>query len=441
MSSKKTIMQFAKEPPLPRVPSAKIILGERVPPVASKDPAGSINHAETLLIDEVENASSRPSMDPDSAARLKSVTVLPSAQLEGGEVRWIHTAKSRLEVMRQIGEGGAGEVVVAMDHDIGRMVAIKKIRSEVMSEHMILRFIEEIRTVGKLEHPNIIPIHDVGVDEMGDYYFVMKYVEGETLDAIIERLKKKDPATTRQYPFERRIELFRGLLEAMAYAHSKGIIHRDIKPENVMVGPFGEVLLMDWGIARPIDTSEMTTTLDNNGETDAVNPRFWQTADGGIIGTPAYMSPEQASGKKLDERSDIYSLSVLLHELLTLNHYLDNKEDLNDVLEGAINDNPGIISYEMVNPPVPMELVWYVRKGMQKAPSNRYQNVTEMIHRLEKRAEGVVPVECPITFAKRVNGSMMSFTDRHPMLGSMVLMIFAGLGIYGAIAVIFNSLH
>ncbi|MBU1240236.1 serine/threonine protein kinase, partial [Myxococcota bacterium] len=157
-------------------------------------------------------------------------TILPRAKIENGSVTWIHTKKTRLEILSLLGEGGAGEVLIGMDHDIGRKVAVKKIRSTVKSPAMIMRFIEEIRTVGRLEHPNIIPIHDVGVDASGDYYFVMKYIEGETLEDIIERLHSGDKKTHAEYPFERRVEVFRGVLEAVRYAHSQKIIHRDIKP-------------------------------------------------------------------------------------------------------------------------------------------------------------------------------------------------------------------
>ena len=111
------------------------------------------------------------------------------------------------------------------------------------SPEALARFVEEIRTTGGLEHPNIVPIHDVGLDEKGRYYFIMKYVDGETLESILARLRAGDRETHARYGFERRVEIFKGVLEAIAYAHARGYIHRDIKPANIMVGAFGEVLV------------------------------------------------------------------------------------------------------------------------------------------------------------------------------------------------------
>src|SRR5262249_60463772 len=144
------------------------------------------------------------------------------------------------------------EVVLVNDRDIERQVALKRLLPELQDPALLARFVDEIRIVGRLEHPNIVPIHDVGVDELGRYYFVMKYVEGETLESIIEKLAAGDPAYVRTYSYERRIEIFLGLLHALEYAHSHGVVHRDVKPANVMVGRYGEVVLMDWGIAKPL---------------------------------------------------------------------------------------------------------------------------------------------------------------------------------------------
>jgi tRNA A-37 threonylcarbamoyl transferase component Bud32 len=179
-------------------------------------------------------------------------TVLPRIELNGAQAELVFDGKQRFEKIRLLGEGGLGEVVGAHDHDIGRKVAIKRLRAEVRSPAALARFVDEIRTIGKLEHPNIIPIHDVGMDESGELYFVMKYVDGETLEDVIQKLAAGDREYHERYTFERRVEIFRALLEALAFAHDRGIIHRDIKPANVMIGKFGEVLLMDWGIAKSL---------------------------------------------------------------------------------------------------------------------------------------------------------------------------------------------
>ena len=176
--------------------------------------------------------------------------------MDGAEPRLVLGAQRRYETIRRLGEGGFGEVVGARDNDIGREVAVKRLHPEMRSPAVLARFAEEVRTIGSLEHPNIIPIHDVGVQENGDYYFVMKYVAGETLESIIEKLAAGDRDTHARFGVERRVQIFTSLLEAVAFAHSKGILHRDIKPANVMVGAYGEVVLMDWGIAKRLRDPE-----------------------------------------------------------------------------------------------------------------------------------------------------------------------------------------
>src|SRR5581483_2763739 len=141
----------------------------------------------------------------------------------------------RYERIGLLGSGGMGEVLHARDNDIGRTVAVKRLHADLQHPELFARFVEEVHIIGQLEHPNIPPIHDAGVDENG-YFFVMKKVEGETLDVIIARLQRGDVAAHRRWPFERRMEVMRKVVEALRYAHSKGIVHRDIKPSNILVG-------------------------------------------------------------------------------------------------------------------------------------------------------------------------------------------------------------
>jgi len=136
---------------------------------------------------------------------------------------------------------------LAQDRDIGRKVALKRLHTPhdhggTPSPSSLARFVDEVRTVGQLEHPNIVPIHDVGVDEAGNYFFVMKYVDGVTLEDVVEKLKAGEPDAVARYTIARRVEMFVGILRALEYAHQRGIIHRDLKPANVMVGDNGEVI-------------------------------------------------------------------------------------------------------------------------------------------------------------------------------------------------------
>ena len=184
------------------------------------------------------------------AASLRNTTVLPKIEHSGGAIRIQPRSEARYQRIRRLGAGAMGEVTLVKDNDIGRTVAVKQLLAPTENPDGIARFIEEIRTIGQLEHPNIVPIHDVGVDEQGQLFFVMKHIDGETLESILEKLAAGDPQTCARYTLDVRIEIFMGLLHALQAAHEKGIVHRDIKPANIMIGRFGEVVLMDWGIAK-----------------------------------------------------------------------------------------------------------------------------------------------------------------------------------------------
>lgn len=343
-------------------------------------------------------------------------TVLPRVERTEEGATLVSAARPRFELRRRLGEGGLGEVIAAVDQDIGREVAIKRLRGDVQAAGAVARFVDEIRTVGALEHPNIVPIHDVGVADDGSLYFVMRCVQGETLESIIEKLQAGDPLAHAHWTHERRAHVFRQLLDAVAFAHARGYVHRDIKPANVMVGPWGEVFLMDWGIAKPVGAPDLP--LGTSPSPAATGERVTATHAGAILGTPMYMSPEQARGEAVDARSDVYSLCVLFHEFLGLKHYLEDRKTVEAVLEGVqhAHANAPLFIPNAYQTPAPADLSWFVRKGMAKEPSRRYQTVGEMIERLDAREEGLIPIECHVTFTKRVLREAMRWLDRHPTL-------------------------
>jgi eukaryotic-like serine/threonine-protein kinase len=370
-----------------------------------------------------------------SSITLTRSTVLPRLEMVGAEPRLVLGGQRRYDTVRRLGEGGFGEVLGARDNDIGREVAVKRLHPEMRSPGVLARFAEEVRTIGSLEHPNIVPIHDVGVEDNGDYYFVMKYVAGETMESIIDKLAAGDRNAHARFGIERRVQIFLAVLEAVAFAHSKGILHRDIKPANVMVGAYGEVMLMDWGIAKrlrePSPGPELPTlpthpraAAETSGKSAPRGPLF-QTRSGELIGTPAYMSPEQSRGEPIDERSDIYALSVLFFELLALRHPLADKTTLPAMLH-AISHEPAPLAGLASHPhqaSISMDLSWFVRKGLEKDPAGRYATVAEMITRLERRAEGLIPVQCPITFMKQTSNRFGRFIDRRPIFAMLVVLM------------------
>ncbi len=358
-----------------------------------------------------------------ASQRPRSISVLPKVQAApGGLVELLHEPAQRYRPVGVLGTGGMGVVERAEDVDIGRPVAIKRLLPEASHALGVARFVSEIRIVGSLDHPHVVPIHDVGVDDNGRYFFVMKYVEGHTLADIIDRLAAGDTAALQFWTFERRVELIIAVLQALAYAHERGIIHRDIKPENIMVGAHGEVRLMDWGIARHVGELEPGEVPSSEGE-----------AVPGLIGTPAYMSPEQAACGQLDARSDLYSLTVTFHEFLSLNHYLAHRADsLYGLIDAVQNEAVEILhATRGAHALVPPELRHICDHGLRKDPALRFQSATEMIDELRDYIDGRSAVRCSFTLTKRMLREGGRMVDRRPRLAVGLAMTHTTLAVFG----------
>jgi serine/threonine-protein kinase len=324
---------------------------------------------------------------------------------------------------------------------------VKRLRPELRSSSALLRFAEEVRIIGQLEHPNITPVHDVGIDEQGQHYFVMKYIEGDTLEAIIERLRAGDEATLRRFTPEYRVELFMGVLNAVSYAHARGIIHRDLKPSNIMIGPFGEVTVMDWGIAKKI-RGDGATTAEPAGVTDDTSPPGdprLRTRQGQLIGTPMYMSPEQAAGDiaSLDERSDIFSLSLVFFELMSLTHPLANARTVHELIAKLSTEQLGSWDLRMcwVKSGAACEWRDFALRGLQKDRAKRYQSLDEMLAAGHAVLTGKIPVTCHVTATKRAAAEFTHWIDRAPLgFGLLFLGAVAGTG-YAAFSAFRGLLH
>jgi serine/threonine-protein kinase len=315
-----------------------------------------------------------------------------------GAARLVLAGKPRYEPVRPLGAGGQAEVTLARDQDIDRPVAVKRLLPELVNDDAVLRFAEEIRTVGQLEHPNIVPIHDVGVDGDGQYYFVMKYVEGETMEEVIAKLRDGDTATLRKYTPEYRLQICNEILRGVEHAHGLGILHRDLKPANIMIGSLGEVVIMDWGIARRAGTVEQP---------------------GALFGTPAYMAPEQAAGRldAMDARSDVYSLAVTFYEFLALRHPRGQHQTMPEMLAAAARDDisKAPVLADFARAGAPAAYGHFVRHGLAHDPAQRYPSVTAMRERLELVRDGKAPIECPITFTQRILDGAARGANRHPL--------------------------
>lgn len=230
-------------------------------------------------------------------------------------------AGTRYRLLERVARGGMGVVYAARDEKLARRVALKVLDVPGTDGDLANRLMREARVLARLEHPGIVPVHDVGTLADGRVFYTMKFVEGQRLDKFIEGVES----------VQDRLRLFLRICEAVAFAHAHGVLHRDLKPANIMVGPFGEVLVMDWGLAKilcgesqtPNRASDREATIFDGPEqpgeeSDSTNGSVI-TGHGTVMGTPGYMSPEQARGEieVLDARSDIFSLGALLRFILT----------------------------------------------------------------------------------------------------------------------------
>jgi serine/threonine protein kinase len=231
---------------------------------------------------------------------------------------------TRYRLLEHVARGGMGVVYAAHDETLGRRVALKILDYPVSNGELARRLTREARVLARLEHPGIVPVHDVGALTDGRVFYAMKFVEGQRLDRHIEGVPSLPD----------RLRLFLRVCDAVAFAHARGVLHRDLKPANIMVGPFGEVLVMDWGLAKVLREEPGNLVATQPDDPDATVFHVPQAAtrneddaagstqatrQGTILGTPGYMSPEQSSGEvgKLNERSDIFSLGALLRFLST----------------------------------------------------------------------------------------------------------------------------
>ncbi|GAB3119547.1 hypothetical protein GCM10027160_33790 [Streptomyces calidiresistens] len=271
----------------------------------------------------------------------------------------------RYRILRRLGRGGMAEVFAAEDVRLGRVVAVKLLRSDLAEDPIAkARFTREAQSVAGLNHHAVVAVFDSGEERMGGQvvpYMVMELVNGRTIremlnddaDAAEEGRGPDGPART-----DRALDIVSGVLEALAYSHQHGIVHRDIKPANVIINETGSVKVMDFGIARALHGAQSTMT---------------QT--GMVMGTPQYLSPEQALGKAVDTRSDLYAVGCLLYELLTLRPPFTGETPLSVVYQ-HVQDTPRPPS--TVSPEVPPELDGLALRALAKNPDDRFQSAEEM---------------------------------------------------------------
>ena len=329
----------------------------------------------------------------------------------------VNQQPERFGFVQELGEGAYGKVWKADDAAIGRTVAVKSYKFAGAKGAKLLDM--ETSIVGKIDHPGVPVLYDIQQTDDGLYHYIMKYVEGQTLEDVIERLRNKDPDTQKMFKHLNRAELILQILRTLASTHSKGIVHRDIKPENIMIGKNGEAYLMDWGIALDIN--------ENDGE-------------GQLSGTPRYMSPEQAQSKAIDPRSDLFSIVGVLYEFITLKEHGPKASSALKMLEKIPTYMPSKMALAEPHPevgPYPMTYCPIFVKGLQLNPNERYQSAEEMIQDLEYAMSGGIHISCPLTLTYRISSFFTTSLVNKPV--ASFLGIWGGLAAAAALLVFIGS--
>ena len=341
-----------------------------------------------------------------------------------------------------VATGGMGAVLSAKDNNLQRTVALKVMLNTAQATNdAIYRFVAEAQITGQLEHPNIVPLHDIGVAADGTIYYTMKLIEGTTLREVLQKIREGDADTIARFPIDRLLTIFQKVCDGMSYAHSRRVVHRDLKPDNIMVGSFGEVLVLDWGLAKVVaEAGQAQTEEPGDGIADTA-PEVGSTGGGDetmagqIKGTPNFMAPEQADGRiqEIDTRTDIYALGAILYNILTLyppvsgftvqeilgkvaagNIYSPTTYNTRDEKTGTVKFSPAAAPeavsalHHMPEGKIPSALSAIAMKALSLQREDRYQSTDELQMDLNKyqagystSAEHFNPVTALLLLARR----------------------------------------
>jgi serine/threonine-protein kinase len=285
----------------------------------------------------------------------------------------------RYELRDILGVGGMGEVRLCRDATIGRDVALKTLHdARAADDSAQRRFLREVRVQGQLEHPSIVPVYDLGTSADGGLFFTMRRVRGRTLAHLLEALARGEPTVVASYSRRKLLDAFVRVCLAVDYAHARGVLHRDLKPSNVMLGDFGEVYLLDWGVACLVADRATSAPVDVQEPPSSRAVR---------VGTPGYMAPEQITGvdQDQDERTDVYALGVILFEILTLRRLHEGRSfgELAKATLGLRAAQPSTVAGD-----VPPELDAVCAKASARERAERYPSARDLADAVERYLDG-----------------------------------------------------
>ncbi len=294
----------------------------------------------------------------------------------------------------ELGKGGQGTIIAAFDRDIGRTVALKILRKDgSQTMNVLQRFLGESQVTGQLEHPNIVPVHDLGRLPDGTVFYTMKKVEGRSLDQVLRGIRKANPEIVGRFSRIRLLTILQQVCLGMEYAHARGVIHRDLKPANIMLGDFGEVLILDWGLAKVMGQLDEPQVVD--GEEQDLEPvelsegAQLATRAGYVQGTPPFMAPEQAKNERdrIGPWSDVYALGGILYQILTQKLHFHGKNP-RDVMIRCVEEDPIPPIERAPHLRIPEELSDICMRALVRDPEQRFRSARELSDEIEAFLEG-----------------------------------------------------
>ena len=334
--------------------------------------------------------------------------------------------------LHPLGLGGVGAVYAGHEPGTGREVAIKILRPQYrFNTQRISSFVREAQATAQIDHPNIVPVYRFGVFDNEGVYFSMKRVRGETLRSVLHQLEENAPGYNRKYTLRQLINIFLACCNAVAFANKNGILHGDLKPGNIMIGEFGEVMVMDWGMSRY--RQELDVWQERNKaalETRHAFEMQSENADNPIGGTPAFMAPEHLTKdeKNLTERSEVYALGAILYCILTLKTApFDTAQERDHIIMQVVR---GRFTHPRkaapAGRPVPRELAAICIKAMKKNPEKRYANVSALIEEIQNYLDGY-PVRA---YSPSPVYRLAKWITRHPLIPGVLLALGLGMGCF-----------
>ena len=291
----------------------------------------------------------------------------------------------KYDELKPLSEGGTAQLFLTEDLNLHRKVAYKTLHNDLKdSDIEMQRFVREARVTANIQHPGTVPVYELGRDREGQLFFTMKRVLGQDLRQILLDLKHEVPSAVDKFPLPRLLDILIQVSQTIAYAHDIGVVHRDLKPANIIVGKFGEVYVLDWGLAKVMGGKTLAKELGNEPQQTDLS----LTRSGMHYGTPMYMTPEIARGlSDLDEKSDVFALGILLFEMLTLEPFLQG-QDVTEIKRKLLEEPYPLPREIKPDRKIPKDLQAICMKALHRSRGHRYSNATSFLEDLQRYRHG-----------------------------------------------------